>query len=797
MSTRTIAQIMTVTYTNTIYVGSKHPLLRTQLASLGLKERRSEYGEKKKKLIVRKYVWNTITGQERAEGIRYLQDKEPIRSVVEDLRLKAYYRMVLALFKCGGGAMRTALDVICNAMEEEFMTEEDKEEFSQLELVIFQHIQELCTKESKIRELATERRSVPAMNGLLNTGNGGSDGFQTVPDRQDFEDCGIQAMMACRNTMIPREVYPWDKFTLTAGSSSCDDKVIKAEIQKDTEVCKVSLELSTDNRSPGIALLANDDIRIGTSILNDTSPFYVTSQNYEKVDETIFCEVCGTQLIASEKYSGSPASDTLRLLKSSSFSTASSTSSSGDSKGYVKVSPLTVQSPSVIEQGRFSENTKTMAPEDSPMDQLPKTPESLTGDFQHVKIGSITPEFSSPHSANPTDPVFPRTSEECRTCYRCAEALYCGDGCYILSSELSHTKICDLTPAIPDLIRYNLYGREFPGIPDLKERKLQSLMLLKLLTYLSNSPKNPLLTPWVRWKLNGELDNPRQIPTGRGPAFDSTPPETSDLFLHFGTAFGEHSKDANDSGRRHAPALIHWSFQANVVFPLHALRSIGGLSLATDVNRFDGWTLNTLIAKIDGSMAVTRHIRRYKTYVGRTMSSCGLYGDSKVKDNSLAGDSVWVGSLHPTCSLIPIADPAKGQVPNVTIVEHGRSKSVIAGTDVNAAKNAVLGTVTSPSSSPMSPAGQNTATPLASSDSDSSSPFFSIPLQKVPEIAVPAGEALYRAADLVSVSPPMELDCQSFLDFVETDLMSNADDSMYSTCSDGDAGSRDAPMDLD
>ena len=95
------------------------------------------------------------------EGARYIQDKEPLRSIVEDLRMKAYYRTALALFKCGGGAIKSALEIIHNAKDEDFMTPQDSLELSRLEDLICQQMEELYMSEKGLGKAATARDSKP------------------------------------------------------------------------------------------------------------------------------------------------------------------------------------------------------------------------------------------------------------------------------------------------------------------------------------------------------------------------------------------------------------------------------------------------------------------------------------------------------------------------------------------------------------------------------------------------------------------------------------------------------------
>jgi hypothetical protein len=223
--------------------------------------------------------------------------------------------------------------------------------------------------------------------------------------------------------------------------------------------------------------------------------------------------------------------------------------------------------------------------------------------------------------------------------------------------------------------------------------------------------------------------------------------------------------------------------------------------MALDVNRFDGWVLNTLMAKIDGSMIVTEHTRRYKLYHNRHQTHSGIHGDRHVLDDRLK-NNIWVGSLHFTPSLIPIANEAAGEKANVTVIENGRSLIAIAGTD----ETFVLRSESLASSS----TSETTDAPSIGQSSSSGDVLMATPnspgsakttLPRAP-IVIREGDRLFRGARIDRVPPEREPSGQSFLDKVEADLVldeTDSDDVLYSTEGeywlDGGMGSE--AMDLD
>lgn len=117
-----------------------------------------------------------------------------------------------------------------------------------------------------------------------------------------------------------------------------------------------------------------------------------------------------------------------------------------------------------------------------------------------------------------------------------------------------------------------------------------------------------------------------------------------------------------------------WSFTSHVVRPLGYLDD---LFQKTDTDQFerlaqvDGWMLNTLLVKINRVMNVSQTPRYVKYFRpdGMLVTAFGPDDDRWTHVPREPEDqSTWIASIDSLVSLIGIADPAKGETPNVTIV---------------------------------------------------------------------------------------------------------------------------------
>lgn len=196
-----------------------------------------------------------------------------------------------------------------------------------------------------------------------------------------------------------------------------------------------------------------------------------------------------------------------------------------------------------------------------------------------------------------------------------------------------------------------------------EERQIQSLrdqMLLRVLANASNRGQHPLHAPQIAFV-------------------------TLDGFSKL------------DDTTRNSPHKVtySWSFTQNIVRPLeivHRLRLSAGEDPFVNLRNTDGWVLNVLVTKIKAAMRVTRvpedptttfttpdslpHFTKRYNEKGDLVSQhlagepcpAGLTArpDAQSKFLKEVGN-VRVGRLDPILDMIPIADPAKGEKPNVRV----------------------------------------------------------------------------------------------------------------------------------
>jgi len=124
-------------------------------------------------------------------------------------------------------------------------------------------------------------------------------------------------------------------------------------------------------------------------------------------------------------------------------------------------------------------------------------------------------------------------------------------------------------------------------------------------------------------------------------------------------------------------SLVPWSYETNVRHPIHILLTNGGPDLALDITNFDGWVLNTVAAKLEATMRITRAPRfeKFFDHDGRLIGQ-RVAAAPQAKD----GETVWIGSIHPLATLIDVAKP--GERANTRLYERGGT--VVAYADADA-----------------------------------------------------------------------------------------------------------------
>ena len=163
-----------------------------------------------------------------------------------------------------------------------------------------------------------------------------------------------------------------------------------------------------------------------------------------------------------------------------------------------------------------------------------------------------------------------------------------------------------------------------------------------------------------------------------GKAIDTdTHPLDDEVIRFLNGNFHQRSNPAQD--RKALP----WTFANNVIRPLHYIheyRDKRGQSAFQRLELLDGWVINTLLAKIQRSARIqSGHI-----YVEAPPGSDSYSYIRKVRPShpsppgtsypsprnpSLSYHEPWIASLSPIFSTIRVADPTRGETPNVSVHE--------------------------------------------------------------------------------------------------------------------------------
>ncbi|MCJ1286613.1 hypothetical protein MMC26_005959 [Xylographa opegraphella] len=124
---------------------------------------------------------------------------------------------------------------------------------------------------------------------------------------------------------------------------------------------------------------------------------------------------------------------------------------------------------------------------------------------------------------------------------------------------------------------------------------------------------------------------------------------------------------------------LPWSFTNNVIIPIDYLEAMD-IDPVRELERTDGWILNTLFAKLMHSTQITKGVRHAKKYdvVGKLVSEEAPAPEPLDED-------VWVGSIHPIFAMIKLADSEKGESANVS-VEQGKGVQCFASPSAESAK---------------------------------------------------------------------------------------------------------------
>ena len=187
-----------------------------------------------------------------------------------------------------------------------------------------------------------------------------------------------------------------------------------------------------------------------------------------------------------------------------------------------------------------------------------------------------------------------------RICPRCQVAAFCSSRCFTAAQEY-HGSLCGL-----GLEEYSNAGvitdddARSSMTPPPTKQKLAGLLLLKVLGMAKLRGVAPLELPVVKY-LKSEAQMPGEDTVSRnekiGGGFDCRGNDKKNGIN------GAENLPINSTSPL-PPSQTPWSYDANILRPLHSLYLIGGDDLSLDTKGYDGWVINTLFSKIYDSIRI-------------------------------------------------------------------------------------------------------------------------------------------------------------------------------------------------
>ncbi|KAI9690644.1 MAG: hypothetical protein M1820_009951 [Bogoriella megaspora] len=482
--------------------------------------------------------------------------------LIYDVTIKAYYRIAYSLWKCGNGAMLSALDVLQDAMQVCGIQESEIKQLNDLGNRILLDIERSYLKES----LGVKRCSK-----------------STYP--QIYQEGQTRKHLETRYTSIPRRSYPWEKD-------------LTNETQEGAHMLKKLISKAADHS------------------VNSSFNSYSLHVTYTDGQSTYyFCEACGARLSVPDELSyrlmiqAHAETDVPSLSKT----TKSPPSSELDVDEYVITprTPQTQQTSPPIDPLSFSRE---------PLPEVPPTPRPGCTDFRPGVSRRYNSEdplssddglvFNAQEAELSPMPCETDISVDFRFCLGCRSSTFCSVSCLQSANKTFHARTCetDLAPYIVN----NSLSNEHQKAPKQHEEILQKAMLLRILANILTRGDHPLANP-ILSAIDAELEpappltynksgNDKEA-AARMKAYDALKAMGKSYDIDMGLLEQEVKREVECPSAKEDDS-IPWSYESHVKAPLTFLIDLGGLDTALDVEFFDGWILNTIMVKIKHAMVI-------------------------------------------------------------------------------------------------------------------------------------------------------------------------------------------------
>ncbi|KAK5149369.1 hypothetical protein LTR04_007143, partial [Oleoguttula sp. CCFEE 6159] len=514
-------------------------------------------------------------------------------NLVHDVLMKAYYRIAFALWKCGGGALRSALEVLRLAHGAGW--DEDAEQFNALGNRILLDVEKVLKKEDRVTRQLVQTGRLEA----------------NARSRERWELQGVRGLLRTRYTSIKKERYPWDEHESTTAVPGSMEALNESQSYM-TENCEIKAVSQEMGKTVRYFMVAKEDIYPGDVLVEEKSPFHVTTSP-EGHEDSFPCDACAACLevpkcILERTYSNTPSIPDSDEVTQGSSSRDDLGISDGDVAEYIRTPPGQkdyVTSSIETETDRdialsANKNLPPPGPRQEPQSRGPTPPPHV------VPVVPIPAPATPPTSTSPRHTASPPSHEGFQICYICRITPYCSRNCCNAAMMWHHSAVCGRE--CEDQMRYGYLQHSYPEVPEPSLQVLEGLMLLRFLACARVDESNPLGLSSMRL-LDGELGPARHIPNDKSMEEDVAMTDCHGYDdLNCLTAQNEGQSVENDDQR------IPWSYFSNVVRPLSCLLDMGRVEGALDIKNYDGWILNTMIAKIHANLRCTTQPRWHKKY---------------------------------------------------------------------------------------------------------------------------------------------------------------------------------------
>ncbi|KAL6716159.1 hypothetical protein ACLMJK_005725 [Lecanora helva] len=563
------------------------------------------------------------------------------------LGVRALYRLCGALYLCGGGAWSDAIGLIEDANIR-------CEEIEEWEWTYFEGLGKLVLKDT----LQPWDDDSSILKGLSQ--------IAREKVQQKHKDIMKAKTASLRLTGYKHDIYEPDL------DSPGWKKLLLDWVQIRTDNCKphyVQPDDILDEMTATYAeLRADRDISAGEIVLSESSAANVCTRtpedmldmknNEEDTDLQWYCDACATLLIANSKckfhnqgskvpqyapkLSPSPPSVSQQpsLANDSTSCSSGLLSSSNSSAAGSNSSAAPTGSGKSVRKNNEDISNHSVSGSDSSTG--PKGSGTASdGNSGYIKEFERLSCQPVPPIGRPSDLMFCCLTHHVATCSNaCRAAREVFDPC------LCHTKI-------EEKLRKSHFKPKLPATTSLEARKRQCLIDLLFLRIYTK-------------------------------AFVSNSHPLQDSEIIFAGCSPSHQGKIN--------VKRDWSFMTHVVRPIQYIDKImqqAGGDQFDHFDRCDGWMINTMLTKIELALRVSSRPHYAKVFNGRAMLDYTLtpYDENlqdlvheilpivdQEKGTPSKDDEPWIGSLHTMFNLIRVADPTKGETPNVVVVQREEMK---------------------------------------------------------------------------------------------------------------------------